>query len=118
DMRRNQYQLLQFAPDPESRNIAGLVSAPPFLKGETAVRQFLEVNPSAKLIDVREEWEFVQDNMGGEHIPLGELPEQQERILAARAAALIFICQSGKRSKAALQLFKGCEPQLIAASLA
>lgn len=116
DIRRNQYQLLHFALSPENHNIAALVSGPPFLKGEAAVRKFLQANPASKLIDVREEWEFEEDNMGGEHIPLGSLSGEKERIVQSQVGTLIFLCRSGKRSKAACALFERSGPQLVAAS--
>lgn len=53
------------------------------------------------LIDVRETYEFDDYNIGGINIPLYELQESAEMVPASKK--LVFICQTGQRSKLALQ---------------
>ena len=66
---------------------------------------WLEENPDEiSLIDVRETYEFDDYNMGGINIPLYELHESVNVIPADKK--LVFICQSGQRSKMALQLME------------
>ena len=66
---------------------------------------WLEENPDQIcLIDVRETYEFDDYNIGGINIPLFELQESAEMIPAGKK--LVFICQTGQRSKMALQLME------------
>lgn len=56
------------------------------------------------LIDVREEYEFDDFNIGGVNIPLYELKEHLNKLPADKK--LVFCCQTGQRSKMAVQLLK------------
>ena len=56
------------------------------------------------LIDVRENYEFEADNIGGINIPLYELRDQIATLPLDKK--LIFICETGRRSKMAVQLLK------------
>jgi rhodanese-related sulfurtransferase len=49
-------------------------------------------------IDVREEWEYEDDNLGALNIPLGELPGRLEEIESHKDAEIIVHCRSGARS--------------------
>lgn len=49
-------------------------------------------------IDVREEWEYEDDNLGALNIPLGELPDRLDEIESHRDAEIIVHCRSGARS--------------------
>jgi rhodanese-related sulfurtransferase len=49
-------------------------------------------------IDVREEWEYEDDNLGALNIPLGELPVRLEEIESHKDAEIIVHCRSGARS--------------------
>jgi len=49
-------------------------------------------------IDVREEWEYEEDNLGALNIPLGALPHQLEEIDQYKNQELIIHCRSGARS--------------------
>lgn len=53
-----------------------------------------------QLVDVREPEEFEICNMGGELIPLGELPKQANRI--RRDVPVVVICHHGFRSAQAI----------------
>ncbi|WPV02041.1 HesA/MoeB/ThiF family protein [Mucilaginibacter sp. cycad4] len=56
------------------------------------------------LIDVRETYEFEDYNIGGINIPLYELKDHIEKLPEGKK--LIFCCQTGQRSKMAIQLLK------------
>lgn len=57
------------------------------------------------LVDVREEYEFDEFNIGGINVPLSELPEKSAGFPLDKK--IIFVCQSGLRSKMAIKLLKG-----------
>jgi rhodanese-related sulfurtransferase len=50
------------------------------------------------IIDVREEYEFDEFNIGAQLIPLGELPDRLDEIKADKDAEIILHCRSGARS--------------------
>jgi len=56
------------------------------------------------LIDVRENYEFEEYNIGGVNIPLYELKDHINELPVGKK--LVFCCQTGQRSKIALQLVK------------
>ena len=56
------------------------------------------------LIDVRETYEFDDYNIGGINIPLYELQESVDIVPVDKK--LVFVCQSGQRSKMAMQLME------------
>jgi molybdopterin/thiamine biosynthesis adenylyltransferase/rhodanese-related sulfurtransferase len=67
------------------------------------LENLLESEPDTiQLIDVREEYEFEEDFIGGINIPLPDLPENLNQISPDKT--VIFYCQSGKRSKLAADL--------------
>jgi molybdopterin/thiamine biosynthesis adenylyltransferase/rhodanese-related sulfurtransferase len=56
------------------------------------------------LVDVREEYEFEEDFIGGINIPLYDLPEQLTQIPPDKT--IVFYCRSGARSLLALKILK------------
>lgn len=54
-----------------------------------------------QLIDVREDFEYEEANLGGELIPLGNVLLETDKI--SRDKPVIVHCRSGKRSAAAIQ---------------
>ncbi len=67
----------------------------------TALKDWIRNSKSFMLIDVREEWERNAYNIGGEHIPMGnimaamnELPQDKE---------IVFYCEKGIRSVIVIQ---------------
>jgi len=68
--------------------------------------EFLTLQPdSYHLIDVREDWEREEHHIGGEHIPLHTLKDHNFALLPTNRQ-LIFYCQVGSRSAAAVQLMR------------
>lgn len=55
-------------------------------------------NETLNIIDVREEWEFEEDNIGARLIPLGELPQKLAEIEDLKEQEVIVHCRSGARS--------------------
>lgn len=49
-------------------------------------------------LDVREEWEFEEDNLGAENIPLGELPHRISELESYKDDEIVVHCRSGARS--------------------
>lgn len=50
------------------------------------------------IIDVRETWEFDEDNIGAKLMPLGELPQLIADIEGLKEQEVIVHCRSGARS--------------------
>lgn len=64
------------------------------------LKERLGRNEKMQLVDVREPEEFQICNLGGELIPLGELPKQVGRI--RRDVPVVVICHHGFRSAQAI----------------
>ena len=64
----------------------------------------LQKEENFELIDIREKYESDCINIGGLHIPMGELEENLE--VFSQDKAFVFLCQSGKRAKAVANYLK------------
>ena len=53
------------------------------------------------IIDVREDWEYQEQNIGALNIPLGTLPEKLDELEAHKNEEVIVHCRSGARSASA-----------------
>jgi rhodanese-related sulfurtransferase len=58
----------------------------------------LDSGSAPKIIDVREAWEYEQDHIQAENIPMGEVPERLEELQPYREVELVICCRSGGRS--------------------
>ncbi|HLT05907.1 MAG TPA: rhodanese-like domain-containing protein [Cyclobacteriaceae bacterium] len=58
----------------------------------------LDKNEEFVFLDVREEWEYEEDNLGALNIPLGQLPHQLKEIDAYKDQEIVVHCRSGARS--------------------
>ncbi len=58
----------------------------------------LEKGEKFHFLDVREEWEYEEDNLGAENIPLGELPHRLAELEPFKEEEIIVHCRSGARS--------------------
>ncbi len=65
------------------------------------LRDLLDEEQEITLIDVREDYEFDEDNLGGTLIPLGELQDRLQEIEALKDQDIYIHCRSGKRSDTA-----------------
>ena len=53
------------------------------------------------ILDVREQWEYDEENMGARLIPLGDLPHRINEIENLKNKELIVHCKSGNRASQA-----------------
>lgn len=62
------------------------------------LREKLQKKEDFVFIDVREEWEYEEDNLGAENIPLGQLPYELEQLEKFKDKEIVLQCRSGARS--------------------
>lgn len=62
-----------------------------------------------QLVDVREDWEREEYHIGGQHIPLAELPYRFSEINISKE--VVVYCKTGERSKTAIALLKKLMPE-------
>jgi rhodanese-related sulfurtransferase len=62
------------------------------------LKTLLENDNSINLIDVREEHEYEDDNLGALNIPLGEIPDRIPEFEALKGKDIYLHCRSGARS--------------------
>jgi rhodanese-related sulfurtransferase len=67
------------------------------------LKELLESDNQINLIDVREEHEYEDDNLGATLIPLGEIPDRIEEFEALKGQDIYIHCRSGARSGKAKQ---------------
>ena len=58
------------------------------------------------LLDVREDYERAEFNVGGIHVPLGQLSMSMDKLTPYKDDEIIVYCRSGKRSAMAQELLK------------
>lgn len=62
------------------------------------VKQRIENGEKFNFIDVREEWEYEEANIGAKLIPLGDLPSRLSEIEGMKNEEVVVHCKSGARS--------------------
>ncbi|MCZ6693572.1 MAG: rhodanese-like domain-containing protein [Bacteroidetes bacterium] len=62
------------------------------------LKQRLENQEKLNMVDVREEWENEENNIGGINIPLGSLPHRLDELEHLKDQELIVFCRTGNRS--------------------
>jgi rhodanese-related sulfurtransferase len=62
------------------------------------LKERMEKGENLVLIDVREEWEYEETNMGAKLIPLGTLPSRISEIEEHKENEIIIHCKTGGRS--------------------
>jgi rhodanese-related sulfurtransferase len=62
------------------------------------LKQRLDNKDKFLFLDVREDWEYEEDNLGAKNIPLGELPTRLEELEEYKKSEIIIHCRSGSRS--------------------
>lgn len=65
------------------------------------LRDLLDSEQEIVLIDVREDYEYDEDNLGGKLIPLGDLPGFLPELEGLKETDIYVHCRSGKRSDTA-----------------
>ncbi len=66
----------------------------------TELKQWRDQGKDFQLIDVREQNEIEFVNIGGDHIPLGDIMDNKEKI--SEEKDVVFLCRSGQRSGVAV----------------
>ncbi|MGL4630990.1 MAG: rhodanese-like domain-containing protein [Leadbetterella sp.] len=67
------------------------------------LHELINSDKKINLLDVREEYEFEEDNLNGLLIPLGELPKRLSEIESWKGQDIYIHCRSGARSDRAKQ---------------
>lgn len=62
------------------------------------LKERIDNNEALNIVDVREDWEYEEDNIGAKLIPLGQLPGRVDELSEFKDQELIIHCRSGKRS--------------------
>ena len=62
------------------------------------LKERIERGEKFHFLDVREEWEYEEDNLGADNIPLGELPHRLAELEPMKEAEIVIHCRSGARS--------------------
>jgi rhodanese-related sulfurtransferase len=62
------------------------------------LKERLDSNEDLNVIDVREEYEYEEDNIGSILIPLGQVPHRIGELEKFKDQELIMLCRSGNRS--------------------
>lgn len=62
------------------------------------LKERLDRGDQFHFIDVREEWEYEEDNLGADNIPLGELAHQMSQLEKFKQEEIVVHCRSGARS--------------------
>lgn len=71
------------------------------------LKERIEKGEKFVFVDVREEWEYEEDNLGAENIPLGELPDRLGELEDHKNEEIIVHCRSGARSGNAKKFMEG-----------
>lgn len=109
DIQKNEHRILHFDAMDANKHITSLDTVEDFLSSAEAIR-YQAMDQTTQLIDVREPWEYEEHNIGGINIPLHDLLERRNEIDLHNP--IIFICQSGKRSRMARHLLNLSESSM------
>jgi rhodanese-related sulfurtransferase len=66
--------------------------------------EILEKDPKTALVDVREQEEFDEVNLGGQLVPLSEFEQRWQEV--PKDQPVYIYCRSGRRSRTALEYLK------------
>lgn len=71
------------------------------------LKERLDKGETFNFLDVREDYEYEEENLGAKLIPLGELPDRIEEISDWKNEEVIVHCRSGARSGRAKSFMEG-----------
>ncbi len=74
------------------------------VENEITLNELNKNKEAYNLLDVREDWERKQHHIGGQHIPLGELPQRFKEVGVVKD--IVVYCKSGMRSAKAIKFLK------------
>lgn len=69
----------------------------------TQLKAKMDAGEDFYFVDVREPYEYEEQNLGAVNIPLGEIPQKIEELRAYEEKEIIIHCRSGARSGTAKQ---------------
>lgn len=67
------------------------------------LKQRLDNSEKLYLVDVREEWEFEENNIGAINMPLNDIPSKIDELESLKNVELILHCNTGTRSHTAMK---------------
>ncbi|MCL4149662.1 UNVERIFIED_CONTAM: hypothetical protein GTU68_036593 [Idotea baltica] len=67
------------------------------------LKEKMDAGEDFYFIDVRETYEYAEDNLGAVNIPLGDIPSKIQELKDMNANEIIIHCRSGARSGTAKQ---------------
>lgn len=70
----------------------------------TELKSMLEKKSNFQLIDLREDYQFEDFNIGGINIPLDEIISNKNKIDTSKK--VVFICNTGRKSQAIIRTLK------------
>ncbi|WP_420387417.1 rhodanese-like domain-containing protein [Roseivirga sp.] len=70
------------------------------------VKNRLEKGEDFCFIDVREVWEYEEDNIGAQNIPLAEIPNKLDELAELKEQEIVIHCKSGNRASQAQMYLK------------
>ena len=62
------------------------------------LKKRLAESEEINIIDVREEWEHKENNIGGLNMPMGTVPHKLDELASMKDQEVIVYCRSGNRS--------------------
>lgn len=68
------------------------------------LKSWMDKKEDFQLIDIREDYELDICNIGGEHIPMGDILDQTDKI--SKDKKVVVHCRSGKRSASIIQMLE------------
>lgn len=71
------------------------------------LKERLDKGETLNFYDVREEYEYEDDNLGAKLIPLGDLPDHLDELEPLKNEEIIIHCRSGARSGNAQKYLQG-----------
>jgi rhodanese-related sulfurtransferase len=71
------------------------------------LKERLDKGETFNFLDVREDYEYEEENLGAKLIPLGELPDRIEEIQDWKEQEVVVHCRSGARSGRAKAFMEG-----------
>jgi adenylyltransferase/sulfurtransferase len=111
----NEVKTISFFADPNNKNIKSLEKSlkTSDLKDQTVdiylLKEWMDTE-DIQIIDVRDEYEFEDSNIGGLNIPLSALETTISKI--NRLKKSVVVCQSGVRSQQGLKIIRHCYPEM------
>lgn len=71
------------------------------------LKERLDKEEALNFLDVREDYEYEEQNLGAKLIPLGELPDRMDELADWKDKEVIVHCRSGARSGRAKAFMEG-----------